>query len=201
MIDQQLIDQNISSLTSAAHNGHTVDNCLRLVTNVFGQALISKLNQYFDHNYHSDLWQPETDTYGVPMDKTPRYKLAWDAESVIEETHEICQGLTPVLAELYLEAPKKFEGITIWRDHPGYDLAWHTDNPVISASLQVYISGSERNPGTEFKTGNSSMIVPFVPNTGYICHRTGLNPVHRVAHPVPAGEVRYSLFAIWKDVL
>jgi hypothetical protein len=135
------------------------------------------------------------------MDKTPRYKLAWDPESVIEETYEICQALTPVLAEIYSEALKKFDGIIIWRDHPGYDIEWHTDNPVISTSLHVYISGSERNPGTEFKTRDTSLVLPFKINTGYICRRTSPGPVHRVAHPVPDGEVRYSLFAIWKNIL
>ena len=65
MIDQSLIDQNISKLTNSAQNSKTVDNCLRLITDAFDQSLLSKLTDYFDKNYNSKLWAPETDSYGV----------------------------------------------------------------------------------------------------------------------------------------
>lgn len=201
MIDQNLINQNIVALTTAVNNNEIINSQLRLIKNAFHQALILKLQEYFDQNYDNDLWVPETTEYGVPMDNIPRFKLTWEAESVIEELHEICQALTPLVIELYPDTQKKFNGIVIWRDHPGYDLAWHTDNPLIDVGLQIYLSGSPHNPGTEFKTGDTSLVLPFIPNTGYIVKHTGNRPVHRVAYPVPVGEVRYSLFAIWENIL
>lgn len=201
MIDQNLIDQNINTLVDAVKHSKSVTDQLKLVENVFDQSLMVKLEEYFTANYNSDLWTSETTAYGVPMDNIPRFKLAWDPESVIEELHEVCQALTPLVQDIYPDATRKFDGIVIWRDHAGYDLAWHTDNPVIEVSLQIYLSGSARNPGTEFKTGESTLTLPFIPNTGYIVNHCGKRPVHRVAHPVPEGEVRYSLFALWKHSL
>jgi hypothetical protein len=202
MIDQNLIDQNITKLIDAVTHSKSVTEQLKLVENAFDQSMLSKLQEYFNANYSSNLWGPETTAYGIPMDNIPRVKLAWDPESVIEELHEVCRALTPNVLEMYPDAQRKFDGIVIWRDHPGYNLAWHTDNPVIEVSLQIYLSGSSRNPGTEFKTENSSLIVPFVPNTGYIVNHSGnKRPMHRIAHPVPEGEIRYSLFALWKHIL
>lgn len=199
MIDQNLIDQNIVRLNSAVKNNTSINDQLKLVNNAFDQAMLSKLQDYFDANYNSKLWEPETTAYGRPMTDVPRFKLAWESESVIEELHEVCNGITPLVSELYPGVERKFDGIVIWRDHPGYDLSWHTDNPVIEVSLQVYLSGSDCNPGTEFKTGDSSLPLPFIVNTGYIVNHDGVTrPMHRVAHPVPENEIRYSLFALWK---
>lgn len=199
MIDQNLINQNVSRLIDAVKHSKSITEQLKLVENVFDQSMLTKLHEYFRANYDSDLWVPETTTYGVPMTKVLRCKLTWDTESVIEELHEVCQALTPVVIEMYPDAQRKFNGIVIWRDHPGYDLTWHTDNPVVEVSLHIYLSGATLNPGTEFKIADSSLTVPFIPNTGYIVNHCGnKRPVHRVAHPVPEGEVRYSLFAIWK---
>jgi hypothetical protein len=109
--------------------------------------------------------------------------------------------MTPMLHELDPTVPIKFDGITLWRDQGGYNLDWHTDNPVIHLTMQIYLSGSLDNPGTEFKIDSGSIIAPFVPNTGYFIDQRIIRPMHRLEHVVPENQTRYSLFALWKNVL
>ena len=163
--------------------------------------MLVKLQEYFDTHYHNEMWIPETTQYGLPMHNTPRYKITWDPESVIEEIYEVCHLMTPILQELDPTAPIKFDGIAIWRDHSGYDLDWHTDNPAIHLTMQIYLIGSLDNPGTEFKIDSGSIIAPFIPNTGYFIDQRSFRPPHRVAHKVPENQIRYSLFALWKQIL
>ena len=200
MIDQHLIDNNVSSLINALKDGLAISPKVKFIKDAFDQNMLSKLQVYFDNNYHSDLWKPETNEYGIPMKTMPRCKLQWDAESVIEEIHEVCNSVTPLLQKLYTRPTIVFDGITLWRDEPGYNIAWHTDNPKIHMTMQVYLCGSEQCPGTEFKTELGSMTAPFVPNTGYFIDQHEVRPEHRLAYTVPKNQIRYSLFAIWKNI-
>jgi hypothetical protein len=200
MIDQQLIDENIDTLVAGLTTANSVDRRLHLVQSVFTQSMLTKLQEYFITNEHSDLWVPETTQYNIPMKDRPRHKITWDAETVIEELHEVCNGATNTVQKMYPGSIKPFNGVIIWRDCPGYYFGWHTDNPVINVSMQIYLQGSENNPGTEFEVENNSVIAPFIPNSGYIVDHSGDNkPRHRVTHAVPEGSVRYSLFALWGD--
>lgn len=201
MLDYDLIAANTQTLNQSLRESQPINHSLRLVSGALQLELLSKLGDYFQDNFHSDLWVPETTTYGVPMLKTPRYKLTWHAESVIEELHEICQAQTDCLETLYQKPLGPFKGIVIWRDHTGYELDWHQDNPVIGMSIQIYLQGSEHNPGTEFQIESGNHTVPFVPNTGYIVDQsTASRPWHRVSGQVPKDQVRYSLFVIWDNV-
>lgn len=198
MIDQTLIDKNSFLAKSAIRKSKLVDPRLHVLKSVFSDDLLDKLTDYFSKNYHSDLWVPESDQYGSLLQDSPRYKLAWDAETVIEELYFICDSLSDEINNLYPNVERKFSGITIWRDHPGYKIGWHTDNPVIATSMQVYIDGGTANPGTEFETINGSHLVPFVINNGYIAnHEVNNRPRHRIGHMVPSCEIRYSVFALW----
>jgi hypothetical protein len=201
MIDQDLINRNSDTLSAALKNSQPITPQLQFLQNAFDQSMLSKLQDYFDTNYHSDLWISETTPYGRPMTKTPRYKISWQAESVVEEIHEVCQSITPILQASNPTTPIVFDGITLWRDHGGYNLDWHTDNPAIHLTMQIYLSGSLSNPGTEFKTDSGSIVKPFVPNTGYFVDQRNTRPTHRLAHAVPDEQIRYSLFALWKNVL
>ena len=200
MIDQQLIDQNTATLIVSVTTAKRINSQLNLITSVFTPSLLTKLETYFVERESSELWVPETTMYNVPMSDRPRHKLTWEAESVIEELHEVCNNLTDTVHRIYPTCTKPFCGIVIWRDREGYDIKWHTDNPVVDVTLQVYLSGSEKNPGTEFEVGDGTVTAPFIPNTGYIVQHAGeKRPRHQIAYPVPAGETRYSLFAIWGD--
>jgi hypothetical protein len=66
--------------------------------------------------------------------------------------------------------------------------------------MQIYLNGALSNPGTQFKTDLGIITAPFVPNTGYLIDQRDFRPLHRLAHAVPKNQIRYSLFAIWKNV-
>jgi hypothetical protein len=200
MIDQNLINQNSISLADALKNGSVISPQVKFIKNAFDQDILCKLQEYVTNHYQSDFWKFETNAHGVPMEETPRYKLEWDPESVVEEVHEVCNLITPMLQELYTCPEIIFNGITLWRDHPGYNMSWHTDNPSIHMTMQIYLFGSTDCPGTEFKTESGSITAPFVSNTGYFIDQRTTRPVHRVTHTVPENQMRYSLFAIWKNI-
>jgi len=200
MIDQDLINRNSDTLSTAFKNSRQITPQLKFIQNAFDQSMLLKLREYFDTNYHSELWQFETTSDGRPMIEQPRYKISWEPESVVEEIHEVCQAMTPTLQELDPTIPIKFNGITLWRDHGGYKLDWHTDNPAIHLTMQIYLSGSLDNPGTEFKIDSDSIIAPFIPNTGYFIDQRRIRPTHRLAYMVPENQIRYSLFALWKNI-
>jgi hypothetical protein len=200
MIDQDLINHNLETLSTAFKNSQSITPQLRFIQDAFDQSMLLKLQEYVDTHFLSDLWSAETTEYGQPIDDRPRHKLAWDPESVVEEMYEVCHLLTPVLQELDPTIPIVFNGITLWRDQGGYDLDWHTDNPAIHLTMQIYLFGSLSNPGTEFKIDSDSVTAPFVPNTGYFIDQRTIRPTHRLAHIVPENQIRYSLFALWKNV-
>lgn len=202
MIDSDLIEKNENILGTALNQSRIISPVLRVFNHAFTTDLLNKLTQYFEHNYHSDLWVPETDTYGKPMTHVQRTKLTWEADTVIEESHEVCQAQKSLIEHLLGKSIGGFRGIVIWRDHPGYAMGWHTDNPVIGTSVQIYLHGSSANPGTEFRINDQVIEVPFVPNTGYLVDQSNYTrPTHRVAGTVPDNHVRYSLFAMWNNIL
>lgn len=202
MIDSALIEKNKNILGTALERSRIVSPVLRVLTQAFDTDLLDKLTQYFTTNYNSELWVPETDTYGKPMTRVQRAKLTWEADTVIEETHEVCQAQKSIIEHLLSKPIGTFRGIVIWRDQPGYTLGWHTDNPVIGTSVQVYLQGESANPGTEFRINDNPVRVPFVPNTGYLVDQSSESrPTHRVAGTVPDNHVRYSLFAMWNNIL
>jgi hypothetical protein len=200
MIDQDLINHNAGTLSTAFKNSRQITPQLRFIQDAFDQSMLSKLKEYVDAHYHSNLWNFEI-AYGRQLlDNRPRHKLAWDPESVVEELHEVCHLLTPVLQELDTTKSIVFDGITLWRDQGGYDLDWHTDNPAIHLTMQIYLFGSQDTPGTEFNIDSGSITVPFVSNTGYFVDQRITRPTHRLAYMVPENQIRYSLFALWKNI-
>jgi len=202
MIDSELIEKNKHTLTQALNHSQIISPVLRVLHDALEPDLINKLSRYLEINHDSDLWIPETDTYGKPMTTVQRSKLTWDADTVIEEAHEVCQAQKSCIENLLGKNIGSFRGIVIWRDQPGYTLSWHTDNPVLGTSVQIYIQGAEVNPGTEFKINGKDVLVPFVPNTGYLVDQSSSSrPTHRVAGKVPENHIRYSLFAMWNNIL
>lgn len=188
MIDDKLIQQNILHAQHSVANATPISNNILLIKNVFTTELIHKLYSYI-LNHVDQPWESETDEYGN-LQTLPRQKVRWHAESVIEETHEIFQALgETVLQKVKLNS--NFRGMTLWKDLPGYTLQWHQDNPVIDVSMQVYLAGNSKQPGTQFR----NFTVPFVPNTGYILYQTLGRTEHCLSGTV--SDTRYSLFSMW----
>jgi hypothetical protein len=193
-LDYQLIKENIESVTDSLHNSKSVDARLCTLQSPLTPAMMAKLTQYLADIYNSPLWQPETVQYDAPGDDIPRFKLQWDPETVFEELYEVCQSVTPVVGEIHPDSFKDFKGIMIWRDHPGYFINWHTDNPIIGVSMQIYITGSDGCPGTDFQITDGVVSLPFIGNSGYIAQ----NKIdHRISNRLSDNSIRYSLFAIW----
>lgn len=193
-LDYQLINDNIDSVTKSLRSSMFLDPRLLKIKSPLTSEMMTKLTQYLKDMYHSPLWVPETVQYDEKIDYVQRFKIMWDAETVFEELYEVCQSITPVVNEIHPNSQSSFQGIMLWRDHPGYYINWHTDNSIIGVSMQIYIAGPDICPGTEFQTINGIESIPFVANSGYI---TQNKITHRVTEKLSGSEVRYSLFAIW----
>ena len=93
----------------------------------------------------------------------------------------------------------QFHGIVLWEDSEGYEIDWHTDNPLLMATIQIYVAGSTDNPGTEFKLlDGSTHTCDFKINTGSLIDQTKHRLSHHSTGRVPDLARRYSLFAMWK---
>jgi len=197
MIDQSLIDCNITHLAESVRASGANDSGLRIIQQPFDQVLLNKIEHYLIHN-NEGIWQPETTADYAVMTNIPRLKLSWHADTVIEEVHCVFDATTELINQLYPARNLKFIGITVWKDSAGYDIKWHTDNPLISVSMQIYLASTAPAPGTEFKFQDKSIVVPFVPNTGYIAdnHHAHQLP-HKTEYVVSDNCVRYSIFGMW----
>ena len=164
------------------------------VSDVFPTETIEKIRALIDQQ---DL--PWTDANR--QETLPRRQISWLPESVLEEIYETCHGLTPTINEIYPDTEKFFWGCTLWQDQAGYHLDWHTDNPDIDVSMQIYLFSTGAAPGTEFAIDNKAHLVPFIVNSGYISHNSGNDRLlHRVEYAVPTDTVRYSLYAVWSRI-
>jgi hypothetical protein len=195
MIDQSLINSGVSSAQTALDNAIPVAADLYQVNQILPDTAIAKLETYLKTNIEQP-WEYETSVYGQH-----RKKLAWHAETVVEELHEICNGISASVFDKFNLHNHRFLGITLWQDSPEYFLDWHTDNDAVSASLQVYLFGNPLCPGTSFLIDDKELVIDFQSNTGYLVyHRPAQQLVHKVSWPVPSNTVRYSLFAMWSKI-
>jgi hypothetical protein len=200
MIDQLLINSGVSSAQASLNNATPITNDLCQVNQVFPRAVINKLETYLSTNSEQP-WESEVSAYSTLDHNQNRKKLAWHAETVVEELHEICNGLSTLVFDKFSLHNHKFLGITIWQDSPEYFLDWHVDNDMVAASLQVYLFGNQACPGTTFMVNDREFNIDFCQNSGYLVYH---NPKHQLMHkvswPVPNNTVRYSLFAMWSKV-
>ena len=195
MIDQDLIAKNIIHSQLSFDHKTVIDAELSVVEDFFTTGALNKLYQYL-LSAPSKPWQLETDENYKVM-HVPRRKISWHAETIVEELHEVVGALTPTV-ELATDSSRQFHGIVIWEDSAGYAIPWHTDNPLLAATIQIYLEGPDTCPGTEFLLANGEThICGFQPNTGYFINQTQRRPMHRTVTSVPAMVTRHSLFAMW----
>ena len=195
MIDQNIITNASISLQNALTDRfqHTNDFCT--IKNVFSQEVLHKVNDYI-LNDSDKPWALETTEHGVEM-KVPRSKITWHGETVVEELHCAMESITPEVQEI-LEKDIKFLGNALWQDYENYKIDWHSDNPILLATMQIYLAGSTENPGTEFKISKGNFhTCDFIPNTGYFLNQTQNRLEHHTTGKVPANVSRYSLFGMW----
>jgi hypothetical protein len=195
MIDQNIITNASISLQNALTDRfqHTNDFCT--IKNVFSQEVLHKVNDYI-LNDSDKPWALETTEHGVEM-KVPRSKINWHGETVVEELHCAMESITPEV-QVILKKDIKFLGIVLWQDYENYKIDWHSDNPILLATMQIYLAGSTENPGTEFKISEGNFhTCDFIPNTGYFLNQTQNRLEHHTTGKVPANVSRYSLFGMW----
>ena len=189
MLDTELIDKNCQQASSAVDNLYpTLSSNLFLVSEIFDPAILDKLQDYI-RAQDDAAW-----TTVLGQEHLPRHKITWDMDSVIEELHVVCESLTDKLSARF-DRDLRFNGIQIWRDREGYYFGYHTDDPAIDTSLQVYLFEGPANCGTTFFNDGSRYVITFYHNTGYLC--TSHQVPHETTTPVPPGVTRYSLYAHW----
>jgi hypothetical protein len=169
---------------------------LYLLDNVLPNDVRAELKQWIDDPINDFYWQQIKFS-----NKThERYTVNLIENCVIEDLYNIFPKITPQIQER-LSLPKdcEFKGLSLWRDLAGYHMDGHTDNPVIYAAMQIYLFDTvDSECGTVFDVNSENTLVPFKPNTGYLLNNT-VPPrlTHWIAMPVPPGQERVSIYAIW----
>jgi hypothetical protein len=192
MIDEQLIAQETLNLTtSVLSKQFTLAPGLFLLKNVFSQSALDKLKIFLD-NLPEDKWEV---VEGVR--NKSRRKFRWESDSIVEELHTAFENITPIIDNLVVEPTVRFLGMHIWRDTAGYNIDYHTDNPVIVMSAQVYLF--DLTPpacGTTFDFDGQHIEIPYIHNSGYLYNNTIKIP-HKSSKITPKDAVRYSIYAVW----
>ena len=197
MIDQGIIKKASDSLQKSLKNRQELTNDFSTLENVFSLDVINKIHDYI-LNDSDKPWALEATSNGMEM-QVPRRKISWHGETVIEELHCAMESVTPEV-QVILKKDIKFLGIVLWQDYENYKIDWHSDNPVLLATMQIYLAGSKKNPGTEFKLGEDNFhTCDFIPNTGYFLNQTQNRLEHHTTGEVPANVSRYSLFGMWSQ--
>lgn len=188
MIDQQLIQSNIEHAANSLQKIKNSDiSGLFFVNDFFTQDLVDKLLLYL--NSDQPQWEKKILLH--------RQEINWDPDTVVEETHEIFLAQTSKINEIFPEQKLKFLGLNIWKDTTGYHIKQHTDNPVIIAAIQIYLTeNSNLDLGTEFTKDQLTVNIPGKINCGYLANNSRPIP-HNTTNTVPEGYVRYCLYAIW----
>ena len=192
MIDQDLIQSNIARLRQKLRSMTATElPNLYVLENILDEKILAKLKKYLSTVPESS-WQLVHN-----QEKKPRTRISWDSDNVVEELHEIFNSVTDTINDLLPGKNKNFWGVSIWRDLPGYQLKWHTDNPDIDVSLQIYLY-SKPGLGTVFGSEESPLLISSDHNSGYLAsHTDDYRIPHRTENAVPDGVVRYSLYVIW----
>lgn len=189
-LDHLLIeDSKIYSQVRLNNTVATASPDLQFVSDFIYPPLLDKLVNFINNDQLD--WQDE-----IYQESKNRSKLNWIPDSVLEETHIVLDSLTDQLNKTY-NKQTKFLGLSVWKDQQGYTIRPHTDQPLISISLQIYLSELANDLSTHFLYNGKVLGPEYVKNSGYIQNNVGIT--HFMVNPVPAGHVRYSLYAIWTD--
>ena len=119
----------------------------------------------------------------------PRRALQWETDGLVDYIWGLINCLD------FSNFGLKFTHVSIWRDQHPYCIHNHVDNDRVKAAMQIYLSTGMSNTGTWFGTTE----IPFELNTGYIMNNRNKLP-HKMKHPVPLNQTRYSVYALFDYV-
>jgi hypothetical protein len=192
MIDQRLIDTNQIHLSKSLDTKiNTNAENLFVISDALDATVLEKLWQYVS-SVPDHFWQKVE-----KQESRPRFRISWDPDTVIEELHEIFNAVTPKINRIFSGPPKNFWGVSVWKDLPGYELGWHTDNADIDVAVQIYLYVNA-GLGTVFISEEEPLLISSNHNSGYMVLHTGDNKMpHRTQNIIPEGIIRYSLYAVW----
>jgi hypothetical protein len=193
-IDFTLIEQSTKySIGQINEKIPTVCPYVFILPNFIDPTLLGKLYQY---SLVSNNWC-EQELYGSLLYATNRFKINWEADTVIEEVHTVFENLTDTLNQVY-KKNYKFLGINLWKDSAGFHTIKHVDNPGIDLSIQIYLNDIECDLGTKFEYANTTIKTPYIKNFGYMMDNDG-KITHYFDSVIPPDYTRYSLYAIWSN--
>ena len=193
MIDQQLIEQTANSIIQSLNNKKSVNNSLYILENVLPESACEKL---WDYIQITDKWQSIEDGFY----QQNRKKIVWDSDTIIEELHHAFEQVTAKINDTFKsEQIQNYIGIALWEDSENYSIDWHTDNPILSSAIQIYLFDTcPEECGTTFKIKDKDVALPFVHNTAYLADHIIENKLlHKTTKSTPLGIKRYSLYVSW----
>jgi hypothetical protein len=188
MIDTELIAEQTAQFERAWSSQQEIVPGLYKIADALTPAAVAKLKV---HVNHATNWSTVEG-----QELSPRKKLTWQSDSIIEELHMALENLTPAVNKQFNDTEKYFLGLQIWQDQPGYSIPYHSDRLMIDVAMQLYLYDAPHNCGTTFKLDGKIIDVPFVHNTGYVL-KNSTTLQHRTTTTVPTDVSRYSLYAIW----
>ncbi len=191
MIDQELILQETFKIQQSIKTRKTTHiPGLFVCQDLLNQLALEKLQHYITNS------DPKAWATVDRQENLNRRKIAWQADTIIEELHTAFDANTDILNLLFPETKKRFLGLQIWKDWSGYSLDWHADNDLIDMSLQIYLYHNDDSLGTTFSCDNQVVVVPYQHNTGYLAKNTK-KLLHKTTRSTPNHVTRYSLYAVW----
>ncbi len=191
MIDQEQINKSIKSMELAMVNClPTPSDKLFRIASVIDNVMLDKLKKYLA-TIDSAKWQD----FQIG---NLRKVINWDTDTVIEELHNVFDGVTELIGLQFSTGPVNFLGLQLWKDKNNYHMGYHIDDPIIDIALQLYLFDAPADCGTIFKIDEQEYLIPFEHNTGYVYkHQASAGIPHTVKVTIPPDSDRYSLYAVW----
>ena len=118
-----------------------------------------------------------------------RSRLQLDLENYLVERNlkEYCNSIIQPTVDF----PTICTSATIWKDNPGFFMKSHKDNFGIILSIQIYLNNNNC-PGTLFEMDDSTKLIKYGYNRGYILHNY-IEP--RISHHlIPSRHERLSVY-------
>lgn len=193
MIDTELIQvSSLQAQQSFAKAESTIFDQVFIVKDVLTDSAVTKLKEYIVTIDHSK-W------HKVPgQEHNNRKSITWDADTIMEELHEVFNSLTEIVNQKFAKQPVNFLGLQLWVDGHGYNTGYHSDDPIIDVSCQLYLFDNEAHYGTTFKKNKDSVVVSYYSKSGYIMiNNVDPELLHSTTTPTPQEVTRYSLYAVW----
>jgi hypothetical protein len=166
---------------SALNNAVLLKPDLYQITDIFQADELSHVLQELEH---------VTEWEKVKLQENrPRYSVKWIDNGLLDQVWCMLNDLD------YSRLGLKFTHVTLWKDQHPYCIGSHVDNDQVRAAMQIYLNSGSIELGTWFE----DIEIPFVQNTGYIMNNRS-RPQHGMKSSVPAGFVRYSMYALFDYV-